>query len=232
VNPRAGQKFVHINWWARAALAVMSLTMGATAWSQTSRPVSVSKFDNQTILKSSGNDATTQHIATLGKPHDLLDTGRVFFALVIVLGLIFLLRWIGKRFFPSIAGGTSSGIVRVLSRSPVTSKQHVLLVQVGKRVLVVADNGTQMTRLSEITDPDEVAVLVGQTGNRMSETKNLFGAEFGKARESFEEKSEPEMSDDESPRATEDQDESISSTRGEIDGLMEKVRVLAKQLGR
>ena len=80
----------------------------------------------------------------------------------VVLGLIFALA-VGRASGFSRHGraGEARGVVRVLSRTPVTPKQQVLLVQVGRRVLVVADNGTQMNPLSEITDPDEVAAAGG-----------------------------------------------------------------------
>jgi flagellar biogenesis protein FliO len=150
-----------------------------------------------------------------------METGRVALALLTVLALIFLLRWIGKRLLPNAAGGRAGSVVRVLSRSAVSGRQQVLLVQVGRRVLVVADNGTQMSPLSEITDADEVANLIGQLGG--SANPAAFGAALGAAKEEFDEKVE---ANDDQP------DQAVVQTRGEIDGLMEKVRVLARQLGR
>ncbi len=52
--------------------------------------------------------------------------------------------------------------MRLLSRTVLSPKQQVLLLQVGRRVIVVGDGGAAgMRPLCEITDPDEVAALVG-----------------------------------------------------------------------
>lgn len=87
---------------------------------------------------------------------------RVLLALAAVVGLIFLLRWAARRFFGLPTARGASQVVQVLSRSVISPKQQLVLVKVGRRVVVAADNGSQLTSLSEITDPDEVAALVGQ----------------------------------------------------------------------
>jgi len=56
-------------------------------------------------------------------------------------------------------------------------------------VLVVADNGSQMNSLCQITDPDEVAGLVGQLrtekGGSTGTAGGAFGGLFGRSRKSF-----------------------------------------------
>ena len=59
-----------------------------------------------------------------------------------------------------MAGATTA--VQLLSRTVLSPKQHVMLLRVGRRLVVIGDSGGQMSALSEITDPDEVAALVGQ----------------------------------------------------------------------
>ena len=62
-------------------------------------------------------------------------------ALGVVIGLIFLLRWIAKR--SGMGGGVrvsaSSPIVEVLSRTTVAPRSHIVLLRVGSRILVVND---------------------------------------------------------------------------------------------
>src|SRR4029077_6101766 len=95
--------------------------------------------------------------------------------------------------------------VQVLSRSPLTPRQQVVLLKVGRRVLVVADNGSQMNSLCQITDPDEVAGLVGQlrsekgSGAGQGAGAGAFGGLFGRSRKSFaagsdDDEPEPETS--------------------------------------
>jgi flagellar biogenesis protein FliO len=206
--------------------ALICFVLCATVAAQSTQPAS-GIYENQAIRRDAGDSTIThQGVASPAVPNPF-DLRRVFLALTTVLLLIFALRWAVKRFFPSVVGGTS-GIVRILSRSPLTPKQHVLLVQVGKRVLVLADNGTQVSPLSEITDADEVASLIGQTMPRAA-VKEAFEASLDKAEESYEEKSVTDVADA-APEPEETQ--SIGLKSGEIDGLMEKVRSLAKQLGR
>src|SRR5688500_14932836 len=90
-----------------------------------------------------------------------LDTGRVFVALVAVLALILLLRWALRRFVPAALARNSRGI-RVVGRTYLGPKQQILVLQVGRRLLVVGDSGQQLNTLCEITDQDEAAALLGQ----------------------------------------------------------------------
>src|SRR5688500_18489811 len=96
------------------------------------------------------------------KPSAAGEAARVCAALAAVLGLIFFLRWAARRLYKVPVTGRPSGAVQVLSRTVLSPKQQLVLLQVGKRVLVVADGGAQMSALCQITEPDEVASLVGQ----------------------------------------------------------------------
>jgi flagellar biogenesis protein FliO len=231
VKRRAGEQ-CELHFIAAAALMLVCLVMCHTAAAQSTRPAGI--YEDQTIRKDGqANSPTSRQSNAVSATPTLspFDAKRVVFALTLVLVLIFGLRWVVKRYFPNVAGA-SNGIVRVLSRSPLTPKQHVLLVQVGKRVLVVADNGTQMNSLSEITDADEVAMLVGQTTARASTSvrETSFDAKFDKAAENYEEKPQADVSE---VAVEEMHDErALGLKSGEIDGLMDKVRALAKQLGK
>lgn len=80
-------------------------------------------------------------------------------ALGVVIGLIFAARWAYTKM-----GGTvvarSSPVVEVLARTPVAPKNHVLLLRVGQRVLVVGDSSTGLRTLADLDDPEEVASLL------------------------------------------------------------------------
>ena len=165
---------------------------------------------------------------------------KVALSLGAVLGLIFLLYWLIRQVFPAVAASRSSQAVRVLSRSVLAPKQQVLLLQVGKRVIVVGDSGTQMNPLAQIDDPDEIAALVGQIEAEKRPLAPAFGGFFGKAKSSFdalESDPKPEAAD---ARADEEDDEEseperppaelgLSTARGELSGLMDKVKELSQQ---
>jgi flagellar biogenesis protein FliO len=80
-------------------------------------------------------------------------------ALGIVIGLVLLLRW-GLSRFGGMRIAKPSPVVEVLSRTTVAPRNHVLLLRVGQRVLVVGDSSAGLRTLADVDDPDEVAVLL------------------------------------------------------------------------
>lgn len=214
----------------RPALLALLLALGcvcAATWGQPVRPPASGAYEDEPIRKTTRLQADTSGQAS-PQPRGssaLLDTRRVAAALAIVLGLIFALKWMSRRFFPGVAGGKTTGLVKILGRTPVSPKQQVLLIAVGRRVLVVADNGGQLTALSQITDADEVAALIGQASGSSAHEPQQFETELDKAEKDFAVQSTAAAQPSEPDR-------NLSWAQGELDGLMKKVRTLARQLGR
>ncbi len=207
---------------------------------QTSRPAAIAvepttapvgAHEKQLIQRpaSVGNSATTT--PSTAKPvvptSTGMDTTRVVLALVLVIAIIFLLRWIAQQFFGAPSAKRSSRAVQVLSRSMVGPRQHVLLLQVGQRVIVVGDTGAQMHPLAEIKDPDEIAALMGQLRQDKSDpVSRAFGTFFGKAEKDYDEP------DTKSEGADPGVDPDLATTQAELTGLIDKVRSASKQIGR
>ena len=139
-----------------------------------------------------------------------LDTGKVFVALLAVLALILLSRWALRKLAPGALARNSRGI-RVVARTYLSPKQQVLILQVGQRLLVVGDSNQHLSTLCEITDPDEAAALLGQL--------NVSGTEIG----------ETLKKRDEQPAQL---DPTLTHTRTELNGLAERVRMLARHLSK
>ena len=170
-----------------------------------------------------------------------LELRRLGAALAIVLGLIFGLRWVLRRAFPAAATAGASRAVQVLSRTVLSPRQQLMLVRVGRRLIVVGDSGGQMAALSEITDPDEVAALLGQIKDeKLSAAGPAFGTLFGRARHGADAADAPHAErpgDDENPDAIgadrrhpgDADDAEVVSTRRELDGLLAKVRLISNQ---
>jgi flagellar biogenesis protein FliO len=119
-------------------------------------------------------------------PQSGLDTTRVVASLAVVLGLIFALKHFGKRMVGPRPGVGPAGVVQVLTRQPLGPRQQVVLLRVGRRVIVVADAAGKMSPLSEITDADEVAALVGQVQqDRPASATKAFGTLLGRANDLF-----------------------------------------------
>jgi flagellar biogenesis protein FliO len=209
----------------RLLIAAVSLLMLATSASADA-PLPHTPLGDEPI-RSTTPPPSTSGAAVNVPVAPSMDYGRVLGALGVVIALIFLLRWAAKFFFPSVAGRSPSHIVEVLARSMLTPKQHVVLIRVGRRLIVVGDSGAQMNTLCEIADPDEVASLVGQLRDEKISAASGFGSLFGRFSRRFDASEEPDtppLRDAEDPPA-----DSEASARSELDGLRDRVRLLAEQ---
>lgn len=215
-------------------LVMLWVTAGVSA--QTTAPAAPpppvkGKYDGESLKRTAGNASGAAQSTTRPAPTSTgFETVRVVFALGLVIVVIFLLRWIAQQFFGMPSIRKSSRAVQVLGRSMVSPKQQVLLLQVGRRVIVVGDCGGQMSALAQITDPDEIAELAGkiQEDNAASSTRT-FGSLFGKAQATFE---EPEEVEKKPAGDGSDLDPALATTRAELSGLMEKVRSVARGMKR
>jgi len=165
------------------------------------------------------------------------DPVRVTLALAGVVGLILMLRLGMRRLFPGDIALRSTRAIQVLSRCTISPRQHLLLIRVGKRLIVVGDSGTQLNPLCEIADGNEIEALLAQVHEDSAAATHRFELFFGKARKGYE----PELSEAEAKVPPADAafdptheliDPSLSQTRKELSGLSEKVRDLARQMGR
>ncbi len=81
-------------------------------------------------------------------------------ALAIVVGLIFLARgaltkWAGRN-----ASTPHSPVAEVLARIPIAPRNHLVLVRLGQRILVLGDSANGLRTLESISDPEEIAELL------------------------------------------------------------------------
>ncbi|MHC5004548.1 MAG: flagellar biosynthetic protein FliO, partial [Planctomycetota bacterium] len=92
-----------------------------------------------------------------------LAAPRVLGGLAAVIGLIVLLRLALRRAAgPLGGGGRPSGVLEVLARYPVGRGQQLILLKVARRLLLVHQSGPAMRTLSELSDPEEVAVVLAR----------------------------------------------------------------------
>jgi flagellar biogenesis protein FliO len=193
------------------ACALLIAAAGAAADTGEDQPIKGSTTTGAVRFDSGGTSATSTS--------NPLDISRVLLALGIVLGAIFLLRWFGQRVLLKNGGLRGNKAIHVVSRSMLSPKQQVLMLRVGKRLIVVGDSGGQMSTLCEISDPDEVAGLLGESIKEPAEGRKSFGAMFKRAEEPFEESPEPPE-----PVGLDE-----ATTRQEINGLLSKVQLMRKQ---
>jgi flagellar protein FliO/FliZ len=226
---------------ARARLrlgVILVLFVCSSAFAQTNPPASAD--EHRPILRSvdptDPADSATNAKSTPA-PSSGFDSAWVMFSLSGVIALIFLLKGISRH----IMGGngrfrSGNQAVQVLGRCFIAPRQQVLLLQVGRRIVVVGDSGGQLQALAQITESDEVAELIGRVKTQSAPLikGNPFGSLFGRAKESFD---SPEA--EETPIAAPtpantdipaNADDGLDSTRSAIRDLTARVRGIRERL--
>jgi flagellar biogenesis protein FliO len=150
---------------------------------------------------------------------------RVALSLAAVLALIVVLYFTSRRFLPrsALAKHGGGGAVQVLARTAISPKQRIILLQVGRRILVVADGGATLTTLSEITDANEAAALIGQL--QLEKPGGSFSAALSGAMEKFR---AAQTSAATPPTSSPEPQPNLASMRQEIEGLAQRVRGMAR----
>lgn len=157
---------------------------------------------------------------------DPYDLKRLGIALAVVLVAIFVTQKVWRRMGLPGAGGRASGALQVVSRLSVSPKQQVMLLRVGRRLVLVANNGQQMSPLCEIDDPEEAAAILGATASEQpTSSAASFSAVLGGEEKDFDERATAES------EAARDEAE-LATTREELNGLMDRVRSMSRQFKR
>jgi flagellar biosynthetic protein FliO len=82
--------------------------------------------------------------------------------LLTVLALIAVAVFVLKRFMPAKTLLTGGGALEIVARLSLSPKQTLVLVKMGRRLVLLGTTTDGITALSEVTDPDQVAILLGQ----------------------------------------------------------------------
>ncbi len=81
-------------------------------------------------------------------------------ALALVVALIFLARFLIRRFGQSAKAPARDGPIEVLARTTIALKQQLLLVRLGTRLVLVGSAAGGLSALCEVTDAEEVDQLL------------------------------------------------------------------------
>ena len=199
----------------RMILAVATLLLLANVASAQSTQPAAGEIRRSTPASSTSNPAGP-------------SATRVALSLAAVLALIVVIFMAGRRFLPrgsfgqhAVGGG---GAVHVLARTPISPKQRVILLQVGRRILVVADGaGANLTTLCEITDADEAAALISQL--QIEKSGSSFTTALNSAMERFR---TAQHDPSREPREAREPQPNLDAMREEIEGLAKRVRGMAR----
>lgn len=134
-----------------------------------------------------------------------------FVPLMVVLAIIGLAAWVLRRFLPARRLVTGAGVLDTVARLPVSSRQSLLLVKMGRRLVLLGVTPEQISTLSIVEDPEEVALLVGRAASlRPGSGSEAFAGSLNSEAEAYE----PGY------------DDLSVSGAGPVRGLLEKVRRL------
>jgi len=215
-------------------IVAMVLTYSLPARGDTkSAPLTASEqaLESRPIFGGNSGTASTRS-DSISTSAGTFDISRVVLALGGVLGLIVALRFGVKRFFPSAAVQRGVSSVKVLGKCVISARQNLLVVQFGKRLILVGDAGANLNPLCEITDPDEVAGILAQARDETISVARRFESLFGRARTEYGTEREPQSTEpfDDSNEIKPD-DPALKDTQKELSDLRAKVRDVARQIG-
>jgi len=154
-----------VQWIAAALAAAMWLSaLGvsvAVAEASSQRAATTQASDEQEMLrvpaKTGGSDRLGSNGGGLFK--DWLQT---VLALALVIGLILLLRWALKKIGPGGRLFAAGGAVDVLATTGLSSKERLILVRLGERLLLLGSTPSGLRTLCEITDEAEASQLAAR----------------------------------------------------------------------
>ena len=85
-------------------------------------------------------------------------------ALAIVLGILLFIYWIMRRLNPRQMLGQSPGSLKVWGRLGLGPRKSLVLVEVGRKMMVLGLGEKEVRFLREIDNPEEIAELKGNSG--------------------------------------------------------------------
>jgi flagellar biogenesis protein FliO len=151
-----------------------------------SAPAAIDSLDSHSIQRDAGDSTPIDSKPIPSDSHAIsFDSTRVMLVLGGVVSLILVLKAGLRKILPGAAAARSTRAMQVISRCTISSRQQLLLIQVGKRLVVAGDSGTQLNPLCEIADPAEVEGLIAQIREEAASAAGRFDAFFGKARKEF-----------------------------------------------
>ena len=227
-----------------AAVLIAVFVRPKSGFSQTTKPaVAGNKISNtassafeEEPLQGDTASATASGIPS--KPAssngDSFNSTRLMIALAIVIFAIFGVKWAGQKFFLLPERTKSCKGLKVLSRSILAPKQQVLLLQVGKRVIVVGDSGGSMTALCQITDPEEISALVGELATESPKPATSFSSLFGRAKQPFDVDGQIQSSERAGLLGTEESniEVGLGGNSEDVGELIDKIRSMRQQFKR
>ena len=146
-------------------------------------------FESQSIRRPSDTGRAVPNGATAPRTSSnqsgVWDFSKAVLSLICVIAVVLGMAWLWKMFLNGTRGQKSPGAIQVLSKTNISPRQSVMLMQVGRRLLVVGTGGTDMNTLCQIENPDEVSEMLAKVRLEKSAGNIGFRRLFTKAESQF-----------------------------------------------
>ena len=143
-----------------------------------------------------------------------------------VIGLVLLLRLAYTKITGRALATGRSHAVHVLARVAVAPRSHILLVQLGQRILVVGESAGGLNALATIDEPDEVSGLLRTVaGDQAGSITRSFSQLLDRFNSQYPENERPEA--DRFAVA----EHATGRARDQVSGLLSRLRSLAGRTG-
>jgi flagellar protein FliO/FliZ len=187
----------------------------------------VSALENRK-LPAQGDAVLRRSENTSSAPIRMPSTARTIASLLVVLALIATATWLLRRFLIGRQPASRFTGLEVLARSPISPKQSLCLIKLGRKLLLVGLSPNHIGALQTIEDPEDIAQLLGAVEQQRAQSisngfARLFRRESDQYR--FDELDSPTDND---PSAAGDTIEPISQASGELSQLLNKVKGLSR----
>ncbi len=228
---------VNTNSYAEATLpsaaAAASSTNPQPAVSAGAANITAMDTAEQRIIERCASSGEKKSTATSPKARPASPSGgRTILALIAVLGLVGLAALAARRFLLRSRKTGNVKLVDIIARTSIGSRQSLCLVRLADRLLLVGLSPNHMAALDVIDDPEAVARLMGEVARQSSNSiSNGFSNLFQREARQFDLAEEETLSEDtfgEEANSSLSADSGWRRARGELTGLLNKVKGLSR----
>jgi flagellar biogenesis protein FliO len=97
------------------------------------------------------------------EPSLFMAFAQMFIALAFILGLLFLLYWLLRRFNPGQMLNSAPGGLKIRGRLLLGARKSVILLEAGRQMLVVGVGEKELVLLRRIEDQEEIQEIRSQS---------------------------------------------------------------------
>jgi flagellar biogenesis protein FliO len=151
---------------------------------------------------------------------------QTFAALALVIALILLIRYLIARITGHSGPARSDALAQIIARQMIAPRTQLLFLRVGHRIVVASHSPAGLSPLTELSDPDEVALILARAqAQRPTSISRGFRQLLGR----FDDQHNPRHPDDTDTTEPDAHiDEPAARVRDEVSSLLARLRAMKK----